>query len=180
MRLFWAQGFTATSLDDLSTATGMTRPSLYNAFGNKKALYRRALARFAERMRAEAGIELERHTQIGNALLAYYEATLAVYCDAPAPQGCLFFCTAVAEAAAHADIRDDLQAVIGDLDDVFERRLRRAIDAGQLPAATDPAALAALVQAVQHSLSIRARAGTPRVRLHQFLRESVHTLLAPG
>ena len=46
--VFWANGFSATSLDDLSAAMGMARPSIYNAFGDKAALFLRALERFRD------------------------------------------------------------------------------------------------------------------------------------
>ena len=44
MDVFWQDGFAATSLDDLSAATGLNRPSLYGAFGDKRALYLRPIA----------------------------------------------------------------------------------------------------------------------------------------
>ena len=46
MQLFWVQGLSATSLDELAAAMQMNRPSIYNAFGNKDDIYRKALARF--------------------------------------------------------------------------------------------------------------------------------------
>ena len=55
MLLFWERGFSATSLDDLSKAMGMNRPSIYNAFGDKEAIYAKALARFCEQL--DQGIE---------------------------------------------------------------------------------------------------------------------------
>jgi AcrR family transcriptional regulator len=51
-QVFWTKGFSATSLDDLSVAMGMNRPSIYGAFGDKEALYRRALMQFCEGMEA--------------------------------------------------------------------------------------------------------------------------------
>ena len=48
--VFWAQGFSATSLDDLSAAMGMNRPSIYRAFGDKQAIYRRALEQFCNQL----------------------------------------------------------------------------------------------------------------------------------
>ena len=50
--VFWTKGFSATSLDDLSSAMGMNRPSIYRAFGDKEAIYRRALMQFAQGMEA--------------------------------------------------------------------------------------------------------------------------------
>ena len=49
--VFWRKGFAETSLDELSAATGMNRPSLYAAFGDKKAIYLKTMERCRERMR---------------------------------------------------------------------------------------------------------------------------------
>ena len=48
LRLFWRKGYEGTSLSDLTKAMGINRPSLYSAFGNKEALFRKALDRYAE------------------------------------------------------------------------------------------------------------------------------------
>ena len=55
MLVFWQRGLSATSLDDLSIAMEMNRPSIYNAFGNKEAIYRLALAQFCGQL--DLGIE---------------------------------------------------------------------------------------------------------------------------
>ena len=55
MQVFSTKGFTAASLDDLAAATGMNRPSLYNAFGDKESLYRETLDHFIAGLRARIG-----------------------------------------------------------------------------------------------------------------------------
>src|SRR6201987_3183929 len=50
--LFRKDGFAATSLDDLSAATGMNRPSLYGAFGDKRELYIKSYQRYRDDARA--------------------------------------------------------------------------------------------------------------------------------
>lgn len=177
MRLFWTRGFNGTSLDELAAVTGMNRPSLYNAFGDKQAIYRRAFQRFADRMAEEVVSRLERRADISQALLDFYYAALDLYFDAPEPHGCFVFCTAAPEALSHPLIREDLQAVIQQADGMFERRLRRAATDGQLAEGTNVRALAQLAQALLHSLAIRARAGESRRGLRRFVRESVPCLL---
>ena len=51
-RVFWKNGYAATSLDELAAATGMNRPSLYAGFGDKRELYLETLKRYRERTRA--------------------------------------------------------------------------------------------------------------------------------
>jgi AcrR family transcriptional regulator len=178
MRLFWAQGYAGTSLDELARATGMNRPSLYNAFGNKKSIFRRAMARFSDRMGEHSLSQLHNHADLAEALKAYYYGALDVYFDAPEPLGCLYFCTAAPEASEHSDIRDEIMGAIRLLDDAFTQRFEQAQAEGQIPEDADPRALAALAQAIQHSLSIRARAGAGRKTLQIFAAQSVNLLLS--
>jgi AcrR family transcriptional regulator len=177
MDLFWTRGFSSTSLDDLAEATGLNRPSLYNAFGNKLSLYRRAFGRFAEKMRSETRTALLRPDTIQQALLGFYDRIVRIYMQDPARPGCLVFCTAPAEAASHPVIAQDLQALIREIDRVLEMRFEVARGAGQLPDGANVRALAAIAQGLVHSLAIRARAGDTEAQLRKFVRESVAALL---
>ncbi|WP_162932402.1 TetR/AcrR family transcriptional regulator [Solimonas sp. K1W22B-7] len=173
MRLFWSNGFSATSLDDLVSVTGLNRPSLYNAFGNKLSIYRRAFARFAEKMRSDAGAALMGGDSIQDALLAFYSQIIRVYMEDPEAPGCLVFCTAPAEASRHPEIRSDLSGLIQGLDGFLEARIESARKAGQLPEGTSSRALASIAQGLLHSLAVRARAGDTEAHLRKFARDSV-------
>src|ERR1700760_1325031 len=52
--VFWKNGFQGTSLDDITAATGLTKPSLYAAFGDKNALFLTILERYHARILAHA------------------------------------------------------------------------------------------------------------------------------
>jgi AcrR family transcriptional regulator len=176
MRLFWSKGFSATSLDDLASATGLNRPSLYNAFGNKLSLYRRAFARFADRMRSDAGAALMGADSIREALIAFYDRVIRVYMEDADTPGCLVFCTATTEASRHPEIGADLRALIRELDGFLEKRMEAARKAGQLPEGANAHALAAIAQGLLHSLAVRARAGESERHLRRFARESVASI----
>lgn len=176
MRVFWSKGFHGTALDDLVVVTGMNRPSLYNAFGNKEAIYQLALQRFVERMNEQATRRLEQQDDIAEALLDFYLAALDIYFEGAEPQGCLVFCTATPDALGHPKIRADLYAVIQQVDAIFERRFRRAEADGQIVPGK-VRALAAMAQALLHSLALRARAGETKRTLRRIARESVLHLL---
>ncbi len=160
--VFWTRGLAATSLDDLAAAMGMRRPSLANAFGDKAALYRRALARFADRARAAAAAQLA-DPDLGRALERFDLAALEVYFSSDPPRGCAVVCTAPAAALVHPDVRDDLLGVVRDLDAALARRFALAGDA-------EPDLSARLAQAVLHTLAIRARAGESRASLRRLAR----------
>src|SRR5436309_16099350 len=76
---FWDAGYAATSLDDLSAATGMNRPSLYGAFGDKKALYYATLERYRAAARAAVAKALDPNQTLRRALGRFYDAALAIY-----------------------------------------------------------------------------------------------------
>src|SRR3546814_20756849 len=95
--LFQRQGYTATSLDELSEITGLARPSLYNAFGDKLSLYRKALAFSLSEIHALARSELRNFADIQTELGTFFENLLALY-RAPDGAGLLILCTSPAEA----------------------------------------------------------------------------------
>src|SRR4051812_23755127 len=79
MAVFWDAGYAATSLDELSAATGMNRPSLYGAFGDKRALYRQAIAQYRATARAGLAAALTREAPLREALGRVYKAALGIY-----------------------------------------------------------------------------------------------------
>src|ERR1700677_3548464 len=76
MDLFWASGYAATSLDDLSGAMGMNRPSIYAAFGDKEALYRQALDHYQTGVRAAIKEALAEERPLRQALGDFYERAI--------------------------------------------------------------------------------------------------------
>ena len=71
-QIFWTKGFNATSLDDLSSAMDMNRPSIYRAFGDKEAVYRKALMQFCQSMEAAFEQTMLGENDIRKALAAFY------------------------------------------------------------------------------------------------------------
>src|ERR1700689_4984900 len=104
--LFRKDGFAATSLDDLSAATGMNRPSLYGAFGDKRELYIKSYQRYRADARA-AMIDIFRDQMpIRQRLERIYAAALGIYLSGEAgPRGCFTVMTAASEAVAAPVIR---------------------------------------------------------------------------
>lgn len=170
---FWQRGYASTSLDDLSQATGLNRPSLYGAFGDKHALYLQALRLYTEQSNAAiAAAFADRSLRDG--LLRVYELALQLYCPAgEAARGCLLIGTAATEAPRDEAIRLQLGDSLRGFNAAFEARLQQAIDSGELPAGTDVGMRAQLASAVLHSMALRARAGDPREELAALARAGV-------
>jgi TetR/AcrR family transcriptional regulator, copper-responsive repressor len=176
MQVFWGQGFAATSLDDLTAAMGMTRPSLYNAFGDKEAVYRLALARFVAALRAQADEALFDGSDLKKALRKFFRAALEVYFSSDPAPGCFIMCTAPVEALAHPDVRHDLMLVIDEIDDILEQRFEKARADKQFPKGGNTNAAAKLAQALLHSIALRARAGQSKASLRKLADGAVTTL----
>lgn len=178
---FWTGGYTGTSLDELSAATGMNRPSLYAAFGDKRQLYLMALARFGQMMEAAVGTAMAEAPTLRDALARFYDGALDVYLSGDAPaRGCFVICTAAVDAPEEPLIRTALQDVLALIDRKLAARLRQAVTAGELPADRDVELLGALAAATLHSLAIRARAGASREQLAALAAASIAQLLGPA
>lgn len=175
---FWQRGYAATSMDDLSAATGLNRPSLYGAFGDKHALYLQALQLYTEQSNAAIAAALQGRT-LREGLLRVFELALQLYCPADAAaRGCLLIGTAATEAPRDEAIRQALGDALRGFTAAFEARLRRAVDEGELPRGTGVAMRAQLASAVLHSLALRARAGDARKDLAAFAAAGVEMICA--
>ncbi len=150
---FRTRGYAGTSLDDLVDATGLQRPSLYAAFGDKRAIYLAALDRTIER----AGQGFDRLIAANLPLRESLEQLFRTIVDGyltgeEAPSGCIMVSTSATSAVDDADIRGRLAAFLKLEDDRIEELLTARGD-------PQAAAHARLATAVIHSLSVRARAG---------------------
>jgi len=177
LETFWSKGYSATSLDDLSHATGLNRPSLYAAFGDKRALYRTALTHYWQLSVEAMNAELAAEGTLEEALVRIYDRALTFYFPTSGTaRGCFGIGTAVTEAVDNAEIRSLLAEGLVRLDQRFEARIRAARHAGELSATADCHALAMMASAAMHSIAIRARAGTTRAELAAFGRKAARLI----
>jgi AcrR family transcriptional regulator len=175
---FWDCGFAGTSLEDIAEATGMSRPSLQAAFGDKKAIYRKAIARFNVDFLGALEAALFAGGTLEDDLVAFYLATLPTYRTGPdGPLGCPVICTATVEAAGDADIRADLAAALDRIDADLTTRFEQARKQGELAFSADPKAYGQLAGALLHSLAVRTRARQPDFDAEAFVRASVKAML---
>ena len=176
--LFRKQGFAATSLDDLSAATGMNRPSLYGAFGDKRELYIKSYQRYREDARASMVEIFRQEMPVRQRLERIYAAALNIYLSGETgPRGCFTVVTAASEAVGDPEIRAMVLEGLTDLDKAFANCFRRAKEKGELPASADPAALAQLASATVHTIAIRSRARVPRKELEAIVKGAIDVMV---
>lgn len=160
---FWSKGFAGTSLDDLASAMGMNRPSIYAAFGNKEALYGAAVEHYMQGIGRSFLEPLHRGRTLAEDLTAFYGAVTGVVTGAHGPLGCVVACTLPAEAETSPVARELLATALARIDDAVRRRLARAVESGELSRDADLRVQAQLAVSGMLALSLRARAGaTPR------------------
>ncbi|MGI3903538.1 MAG: TetR/AcrR family transcriptional regulator [Janthinobacterium lividum] len=164
MLAFWRYGYESTSVVDLTTAMGVTAPSLYATFGDKKRLFLAAVRRYAGDPEALNGTIDDASTAYDAARQMLTAAAVA-FTGETTPKGCLL---ASATASGSADSAD-VQRAVADIRRAIEARFRDRIERDlldkALPSDTDAAGLAGLVMAVTQGLSVLARDGASRASL---------------
>lgn len=176
--LFRRQGFAATSLDDLSEATGMNRPSLYGAFGDKRELYIKSYQRYREEARASMVEIFREEMPVRRRLERIFASALNIYLSGESgPRGCFTVVTAASEAVGDPEIRAMVLDGLTELDKAFANCFRRAREKGELPESADPAVLAQLASATVHSIAIRSRARVSRKDLEAIVKGAIDVMV---
>lgn len=164
VEVFWRQGYEGTTLDDLTGAMGINRPSLYAAFGNKEATFRQAVARYAEIDMAYVGEALAEPT--ARAVAEHYLRSNVRAITTPGkPAGCLSIQGGLAGSAEDERVVRFLADSRASGERRLAERFRRAVAEGDLAADERPADLAKYLSTVSAGLSVQASAGASRASL---------------
>jgi AcrR family transcriptional regulator len=165
IEVFWEHGYEGASLGDLTAAMGINRPSMYAAYGNKEELFRRAVARYAEHDMAYAKEALAEPTAY-KVIKKLLEANADALTRTDRPAGCLSIQGGLAGGSDGGQVAQFLAASRMGGERLLADRLTRAVDEGDLPAGTDPAALARYVMTVSEGNAVHAAAGVDRDSLY--------------
>lgn len=175
--VFWKTGYSGTSLDDISAATGMNRPSLRAAFGDKHEIYVKALNDYWELKFAALDKAFGSGGSLFERLTRVYDAALSIYFSGgDQVLGCFVVGTAITETAGDPEIQSIVADGFHNIDADFEARFKLARAAGELKQSADPKALALLASATMHTLAIRARAGTSRDELRKLAHKAASVI----
>jgi AcrR family transcriptional regulator len=172
---FWKAGYAGTSLDDLSEATGMNRPSLYAAFGDKRDLYLKTLEHYRDEGRALARHALAGEPTLRGFLKRFYDKALALYLQ-DGPRGCYSIGTAATVAAVDDSVRAFLADSMRSTDSFLRHQIEKAKESGEIARDADPVALSYLATATLHTLAIRSRAGLPRKELDALVKAAIEVI----
>jgi AcrR family transcriptional regulator len=159
-RLFWERGYEATSVGELTEAMGIRPGSLYAAFGDKKSLFREVVQSYGSSpVGGFVGIALEEEATARGAFARILREAAVSYADPAHPAGCLTISAATNVSSQDAEVEAFLRDLRNANLAVFEARLQRARQAGELAGTADPRALAAYFATVIQGMSQRARDG---------------------
>lgn len=172
--VFWRKGYEGTSYADLTEVTGVERPALYSAFGNKEALFRRVLAHYNERHMdfIPKALQLPTAREVA-AYILYHSVDLNT--RYPDHTGCLNINGALAGSDEADPIRQALIDVRAEGEAQLRERFARAKAEGDLPETARPDALAAFVMAVGHGIAVQAKAGFRREMLEAVAEQALST-----
>jgi TetR/AcrR family transcriptional regulator, copper-responsive repressor len=177
---FWKEGYAGTSLDDLAAATGMNRPSLYAAFGDKRDLYLKTLEYYRGESRALTAKALADDPPLRVFLARFYAGALDLYYVGEDARGCYTIGTAATVALVDADVRAFLTQSMRNADSLFKARIEQAKERGEIAPDADPTALAYLATATLHTLAVRSRAGLPRKELEALAKAAIGVICGPA
>ncbi|HQS70493.1 MAG: TetR family transcriptional regulator [Novosphingobium sp. 17-62-8] len=163
LRVFWAKGYEGASLTDLTESMGITRPSLYAAFGNKETLFRQTLDRYEHDKLAYIGEAMKEPS--ARAVAAYLLHGAVDTATGNESRGCMGVISSVACQSVEPSIRDDVNRRAESAKQLIVDRMQQAINAGEFVVPTKADAITRYLMAVMQGISVQAQSGATRAEL---------------
>jgi len=174
LQVFWRKGYEGASIADLTETMGITKPSLYSAFGNKEELFRKALDRYVDGPGGYFQLALAKPNIRAVVEHLLYESAAAVT-DPDHPPGCLAVQGALTCGDAAESIKQELVSRRAKGEQDLRERFERAIAEGDLPPGSDAADLAAYLSAILQGMAVQAAGGTSREQLRKIAEMALRT-----
>jgi TetR/AcrR family transcriptional repressor of nem operon len=172
--VFWQQGFQGTSLDDITAATGLAKPSLYAAFGDKNALFLKILERYHARIVAQAERIINDGPSARDAIHRWLTGFVPFCSGVKGTRGCLSINTAADGAAEQEEVRKRIEGFNRRLEELLRDRLRA--DRAQFAAGFDPDATAHTIMAIYTGLMVLAKDAPDAARVRATLDQTLKLL----
>ena len=178
MRAFWAKGYEATSLGDLVAATGLHKGSLYQAFGDKHALYLRTLNRYLANIRQHKNELLDgAATPLEGVRTVLHHFIDMANGDANCPQGCMALRSTVELASHDADVERIMDEHKRIMHGTIQEKIAEAQASGEISGDKSPEMISSLIMVFMSGLAALSGGGTPVEEAHALLDAQLDQLL---
>lgn len=165
MQVFWARGYRGTSIDDLCTFTGLSRSSLYAAYGGKRALLHRSLERYESQTLIRIDAALSGDVPVLKAISGFIDGLIDRIVTGPGRAGCFIGNCATELAAQDRATAARVRQSLARIEAAFEAALARARTRGEIAADADVASLARFLVSGIQGLRLVGKANPDRAVL---------------
>jgi len=176
VQIFWEKGYEGASLDDLTNAMGINRPSLYGKFGNKHGLFMQAIDSYVATITSTQLVPLMEVSDIRQAISGYLGEVIRCVASSDWPSGCMVVSVAAEVSERDDMVRSKVSKLLEDAEELIANRIAEAARADASVPIDDPQKLARMVVAIGQSLAARARAGATRDELHDLANDFLDRL----
>ncbi len=170
--VFWSKGYDGASLADLTEAMGITKPSLYAAFGNKEALFHKALDLY-EAEKLEYTREALKQSTARGVAEHFMRGAIDAQTSSCDPKGCLGVISATACGAEATSIKAHVIQRRASSQAALVERFEQARRDGDLPAHVDAAGLTSYLYAILQGMAVQAGSGATRADLERVVETSL-------
>ena len=180
MHLFWANGYSGTSISDLTTTLGINKPSLYAAFGNKEQLFKASIEYYTEYYGESVLLKLlePEDANLEERLKAYMLSIASVVTDPVLPKGC-FFVKSTCESGSES-VPEEITCLLKNMKSEREKTLiaifSKEQEQGALSQDTDVEDLTSYITAVLYGIGVLAKNGATMKTLEPVIEIAIRTI----
>ena len=166
--VFWEKGFYDSSIEDLSSASGLNRSSLYNSFGNKEAIFKQVLKHYQEHYSKQRLEQILKTSPVKKALEEYFLSLIET--EQNRRLGCLLVNTSIELSPHNSQIDKDLQKSFKRVEDIFYQVLEKAQNNNEIDSNKDISLIAKYLLNNVYGIRVSARAGSTKKDLKQIVK----------
>jgi AcrR family transcriptional regulator len=164
LHVFWARGYEGASMTELTEALGINKPSIYAAFGNKEALFRKALARYATGPAAFVGEAMKEPTA-RQVVEKFLTQAVDFFSDKSTPNGCMVVQGALSCGQGSGKIQQELVTYRSNIETTLTKRFELAKTQGDLLSNVNTKQLAKYIATIHQGMSVQATSGATQNEL---------------
>jgi len=176
MLVFWEKGYEATSIQDLEQAMGLNRTSIYNAFGNKRAIFNSVMTCYKESVMSSLLAELDSTPNVREGVRRLLNGALNIHFDEDNPGGCLVVLSVLESEQHDAESRAAMQQTFQDLKSALQDRLSRAKKAGELSKDLNVGSTATTISTTMAGMMVMGKANFSKAALKKTINQVVSLL----